>query len=457
MSTLRILPSADIPELPNRYNGKVRENYDLPDGSRIIISTDRLSAFDVILTSIPFKGQVLTQTASYWFEETADICPNHVLAYPDPNVVIGRRLDILPVEVVVRGYLAGTTSTSILTKYRKGERQMYGVTLPDGLKDNEKLPHPIITPTSKAFDGGHDEPLSGDEILEQGLLTAEQWETVSRYALALFERGQARAAEHGLILVDTKYEFGTDASGHIILADEIHTPDSSRYWIADSYEESFAAGTRPASFDKDFVRAWVTERCDPYNDPIPEIPLELIEQTSKVYIQAYEQITGKTFVPDLTGETVLDRVRANLEPYFVKKARPARAKPTTRAPRKKAEPKAAVVKPVAKETAVTGLAVRKRYTPAERAAILAAVAKATENGKATLKAVLQHEGVSEQTYYNWKNAAGKSAAPAAATPSAGDDLKALLALEAENLKLRKELAAKLRAENAELRRRLGKA
>lgn len=457
MSTLRILPSADIPELPNRYNGKVRENYDLPDGSRIIISTDRLSAFDVILTSIPFKGQVLTQTASYWFEETADICPNHVLAYPDPNVVIGTRLNILPVEVVVRGYLAGTTSTSILTKYRKGERQMYGVTLPDGLKDNEKLPHPIITPTSKAFDGGHDEPLSGDEILEQGLLTAEQWETVSRYALALFERGQARAAEHGLILVDTKYEFGTDASGRIILADEIHTPDSSRYWIADSYEESFAAGTRPASFDKDFVRAWVTERCDPYNDPIPEIPLELIEQTSKVYIQAYEQITGKTFVPDLTGETVLDRVRANLEPYFVKKAKLVRAKPTTRAPRKKAEPKAAVVKPVAKEAAVTAPAVRKRYAPAERAAILALVAKATENGKATLKAVLQHEGVSEQTYYNWKNAAGKSAARAAITPSAGDDLKALVALEAENLKLRKELAAKLRAENAELRKRLGKA
>jgi phosphoribosylaminoimidazole-succinocarboxamide synthase len=316
MSDLRILSDAFIPELPNRYNGKVRENYDLPDGSRIIIATDRLSAFDVILTAIPFKGQVLTQTARYWFEETADICPNHVLSYPDPNVVIGTRLDILPVEIVVRGYLAGTTSTSILTKYRKGERQMYGITLPDGMKDNEKLPEPIITPTSKAFDGGHDEPLSGDEILAQGLLTAEQWETVSRYALALFARGQARAAERGLILVDTKYEFGTDKDGRIVLADEIHTPDSSRYWIADSYAESFARGGRPASFDKDFVRAWVTERCDPYKDPIPEIPRELIEQTSKVYIQAFEQITGKTFVPDLSGDTVLDRIRKNLKPYF---------------------------------------------------------------------------------------------------------------------------------------------
>lgn len=316
MSDLRILSDAHIPELPNRYKGKVRENYDLPDGSRIIIATDRLSAFDVILTAIPFKGQVLTETARYWFEETADICPNHVLSYPDPNVVIGTRLDILPVEIVVRGYLAGTTSTSILTKYRKGERRMYGITLPDGLKDNEKLPEPIITPTSKAFDGGHDEPLSGEEILAQGLLTAEQWETVSRHALALFARGQAHAAERGLILVDTKYEFGTDRDGRIVLADEIHTPDSSRYWIADSYEESFARGGRPASFDKDFVRAWVTERCDPYKDPIPEIPRELVEQTSRVYIQAFEQITGRTFVPDLSGATVLERIRANLKPYF---------------------------------------------------------------------------------------------------------------------------------------------
>ncbi len=316
MSELRILSDAFIPELPGRYNGKVRENYDLPDGNRIIIATDRLSAFDVILTAIPFKGQVLTQTARYWFEQTADICPNHVVSYPDPNVVIGTRLDILPVEIVVRGYLAGTTSTSILTKYRNGERAMYGIVLPDGMKDNEKLPHAIITPTSKAFDGGHDEPLSADEILAQKLLTQEQWDTVSAYALALFARGQERAAERGLILVDTKYEFGTDKDGRIVLADEIHTPDSSRYWIADSYAESFAAGSRPKSFDKDFVRAWVTERCDPYKDPIPEIPVELVEQTSKVYIEAYETITGQRFEPDLSGATVLDRIRGNLKAWF---------------------------------------------------------------------------------------------------------------------------------------------
>lgn len=313
---VRILSEAHFPELPNYYRGKVRENYDLPDGQRIIISTDRLSAFDRILTCIPYKGQVLTQTARYWFEATKDICPNHVLDYPDPNVVIGKRLDILPVEVVVRGYLAGTTGTSILTLYKKGEREMYGMRLPDGMRDNQKLPTPVITPTSKEFDGGHDEPLTPAEIVERGLLTKEQWETLSRYALALFARGQDLAAKRGLILVDTKYEFGTDENGNIILADEIHTPDSSRYWLADSYQASFEAGTRPTSFDKDFVRAWVAERCDPYKDEIPEIPVELIQQTSEVYIKAYESITAQHFVPDDSGATPVERIRKNLSAYF---------------------------------------------------------------------------------------------------------------------------------------------
>lgn len=316
MTALRVLSDAFIPELPNHYKGKVRENYDLPDGRRIIIATDRLSAFDVILTAIPLKGELLTQTARYWFEETADICQNHVLDYPDPNVVVGTRLDILPVEIVVRDYLAGTTSTSVLTKYKNGERDMYGIRLPDGLRDNEKLPQAIITPTSKALDGGHDEPLTRDEILTRGLLSEEQWDTVSRYALALFARGKALAAKRGLILVDTKYEFGTDKDGAIILADEIHTPDSSRYWLAASYEERFKAGERPQSFDKDFIRAWVTARCDPYKDRIPKIPAELIEQTSRVYTQAFETITGKTFTADISGKTVLDRIRENLRPYF---------------------------------------------------------------------------------------------------------------------------------------------
>jgi phosphoribosylaminoimidazole-succinocarboxamide synthase len=318
MAKLPVLEDATIPELPNHYKGKVRENYDLPGDRRIIIATDRLSAFDRILTCIPYKGQILTQIARYWFDKTGDICPNHVIAYPDPNVVIGKRLDILPVEIVVRGYLAGTTSTSVLTLYKAGRREMYGITLPDGLKANQKLPEAIITPTSKAFDGGHDEPLTPNEIVSRGLLTEAQWATLKDYALKLFARGQQIAAERGLILVDTKYEFGTDENGTIILADEIHTPDSSRYWIAESYEERFAQGQRPESFDKDFVRAWVNQRCDPYKDPIPAIPDELIRETSTVYMKAYEAITGQDFDAWDVEAPILPRIRKNLEPYFTR-------------------------------------------------------------------------------------------------------------------------------------------
>lgn len=311
-----ILDDATIPELPNHYRGKVRDNYDLADGRRILITSDRLSAFDINLACIPCKGQVLTQTARYWFEATADICPNHVLAYPDPNVVIGRHLNILPVEIVVRGYLAGTTGTSILTMYKQGKRSMYGVTLPDGLRDNQALPHPIITPTTKAADGAHDMPLTPDEILSSGLLPAAQWRAVSEYALALFARGQQLAADRGLILVDTKYEFGTDAAGAIVLADEIHTPDSSRYWFQETYQPRFEAGARPDSFDKDVMRAWVAARCDPYKDPIPEIPTDIVLETARVYIAAFERITGQAFQYPDPAEPLLDRIRRNLAGYF---------------------------------------------------------------------------------------------------------------------------------------------
>ena len=311
-----VLADATLAELPNHYRGKVRDNYDLADGRRIMIASDRLSAFDRILAAIPFKGQVLTQTARFWFEATADICPNHVLAYPDPNAVIGRRLDILPVEIVVRAYLAGTTATSILTLYKAGGRELYGMRLPDGLRENQQLPTPIITPTSKAFDGGHDEPLTAKAILDQGLLTKAQWDTVSAHALALFARGQWMAAERGLILADTKYEFGLDAEGRIVLADEIHTPDSSRFWLADSYQDRFERGVRPESFDKDVVRDWVAARCDPYKDPIPDIPAEVILQTALVYVQAFETITGLTFEPPNPDEPLIDRIRRNLAPYF---------------------------------------------------------------------------------------------------------------------------------------------
>jgi phosphoribosylaminoimidazole-succinocarboxamide synthase len=311
-----ILDDATIPELPNHYRGKVRENYDLPDGRRIIIATDRLSAFDRILTAVPFKGQVLTQTARFWFEATADLCPNHVIAYPDPNVLLCRRLNIMPVEIVIRDYLAGTTSTSILSMYRAGRREMYGITLPDGLRPNEKLPHTILTPTTKAFDGGHDEPLSAEEIVGRGLLTAAQWQEVSAKAHALFARGREMAAARGLILVDTKYEFGFDNAGNIVLADEIHTPDSSRYWFRDTYAARFAAGEALQSFDKDFVRSWVAARCDPYKDSVPEIPREIVLEAARLYIEAFETITGQRLVLPAQPEPVLARIRANLAQFF---------------------------------------------------------------------------------------------------------------------------------------------
>jgi len=311
-----ILSDATIPELPNHYRGKVRDNYDLPDGRRIIIATDRLSAFDRIITAIPFKGQVLTQIARFWFDATPEICPNHVIEYPDPNVLICRRLAIMPVEIVVRDYLTGTTATSIWPMYQAGRREIYGIRFPDGLHQNQRLPSTIVTPTTKAFDAGHDEPLTPAEITGRGLLTDQQWNATEALALALFARGREIAEERGLILVDTKYEFGFDEAGQIILADEIHTPDSSRYWIRDSYERRFAAGQPPESLDKDFVRRWVSERCDPYRDPIPQVPHEVILEAARLYIGVFETITGKSFVLPEPDIPPLARIRANLAPYF---------------------------------------------------------------------------------------------------------------------------------------------
>jgi phosphoribosylaminoimidazole-succinocarboxamide synthase len=310
------LDDATIPELPNHYRGKVRDNYDLPDGRRIIIASDRLSAFDRAIAAIPFKGQVLTQIARFWFDRTAEICPNHAIEYPDPNVLVCRRLDILPVEVVVRDYLAGTTATSVWSMYKAGRREIYGLRFPEGLRENERLPETVITPTTKARDGEHDEPVTAAEIVACGLLTAGQWQEVSEKALALFARGRDIAAERGLILVDTKYEFGLDRDGRILLADEIHTPDSSRYWFAERYPRRFSAGEPPDSFDKDFLRRWVAARCDPYRDPIPPIPAEVIAETARVYIGAFERITGESFAVPALDDPLLDRIRANLQRYF---------------------------------------------------------------------------------------------------------------------------------------------
>ena len=257
-----------------------------------------------------------TSSSPYWFGRTGDICANWVESYPDPNVVIGRRLEILPVEMVVRGYLAGTTGTSILTQYKAGARTMYGHRFPDGLRDNQRLPTPIITPTSKAMDGAHDAPLTAADIIGNKLLTKSQWDEVSALTLALYARGATLAAERGLILADTTSAYGTDARRANTLADETHTPDSSRYWRASSYQERFNHGNKPESFDKDFVRNWVAARCDPYHDPIPDIPGDLIDATAQVYIEAYETITGESFTPPPVGEDILARIRANLTPYF---------------------------------------------------------------------------------------------------------------------------------------------
>jgi phosphoribosylaminoimidazole-succinocarboxamide synthase len=228
------LTDAFFPELPSHQTGKVRESYNLPDGRRVMVATDRQSAFDVVLAAVPFKGQVLTQTARFWFDATADVCPNHVLDYPDPNVIVARRLDMLPVEMVVRDYITGSTDTSIWPMYRRGERRMYGIDFPEGLMKNAKLLATILTPTTKGALGEHDHPIAPAEIVAKELLSQAQWDELARLSLALFARGREIAAQNGLILVDTKYEFGVDADGRITIADEIHTPDSSRYWRADS-------------------------------------------------------------------------------------------------------------------------------------------------------------------------------------------------------------------------------
>lgn len=307
------LTDAEFKELPNFYRGKVREAYGLPDGRRILIATDRQSAFDKVLAAVPYKGQVLNQTARFWFDQTADICANHVISYPDPNVAIVKHLDMLPIEMVVRDYLTGSTDTSIWPMYERGERMLYGHKFPDGLKKSQKLPQTIITPTTKAEQGEHDAPITATEIVEQKLLTQAQWDELSRLALAVFARGREIAAKNGLILVDTKYEFGIDpANGKITLADEIHTPDSSRYWIADTYKAKFEAGANPDSLDKEFLRLWINARCDPYKDPIPEIPAETLIEFSEKYIRLYEQVTGTKFQRASLDTPLRDRIRAAL-------------------------------------------------------------------------------------------------------------------------------------------------
>ena len=310
------LTDARFAGLPGFARGKVRDSYSLPDGRRIMIATDRQSAFDKVLAAVPYKGQVLNQTAQFWFERTADVVPNHVIDYPDPNVAVVRGLTMLPVEMVVRDYLTGSTGTSIWPRYARGERTMYGVPFPDGLVKNQKLPATILTPTTKAEGGAHDEAVTPDQVVARGMLTRDQWDKLAHVSLALFGRGREIAAANGLILVDTKYEFGLDGQGAVTLADEVHTPDSSRYWQQASYDQRMTAGEEPESLDKEFLRLWIAARCDPYKDAIPAIPPETLMEFSSRYVALYERVTGQTFRHPPAGEPVRDRIERNLRRAF---------------------------------------------------------------------------------------------------------------------------------------------
>jgi phosphoribosylaminoimidazole-succinocarboxamide synthase len=283
--------------LPEKQSGKVRDWYDLPDGKRLIVTTDRLSAFDIILAQVPYKGQVLNQLSAWWFEKTKDIIPNHIVSIPDPNAAVVRTAEPILVEVIVRGYITGVTSTALWYRYSLGEREIYGYTFKDGLQKNAALPEPIITPTTKGGATGHDERLTCAEVVEKGLLDQKTWDQVQAAALAVFKRGQEIANKAGLILVDTKYEFGRAADGSVVLIDEVHTPDSSRFWKADTYEARFKADEDPENFDKEFVRIAYADKGYRGDGEIPAMPADLWASASERYIKIYELLTGEKFQP----------------------------------------------------------------------------------------------------------------------------------------------------------------
>ncbi|MBQ7360925.1 MAG: phosphoribosylaminoimidazolesuccinocarboxamide synthase [Bacteroidaceae bacterium] len=294
------------------YHGKVRDVYNIGDDMLVMVATDRISAFDVILPKgIPFKGQVLNQIASTFLDATADIVPNWKLATPDPMVTVGLKCEGFRVEMIIRGYLTG----SAWREYKNGCRSLCGVTLPDGMRENEKFPTPIITPTTKA-DEGHDENISKEEIIAQGIVSAEDYEQLEKYTYALFERGSQMAAEKGLILVDTKYEFGK-RDGKIYLIDEIHTPDSSRYFYAEGYQEKFEKGEPQKQLSKEFVRQWLIENgfMGQEGQQVPEMSDEYVNSVSERYIELYEHIVGKPFVKSET-EHIDERIKANIKDYL---------------------------------------------------------------------------------------------------------------------------------------------
>jgi phosphoribosylaminoimidazole-succinocarboxamide synthase len=296
-------------KLPGRKQGKVRDTYDLGN-TLVLVTTDRQSAFDRVLASIPFKGAVLNLVSGFWFEQTKDIVRNHVISIPDPNVTIAEKCKVLPIEFVVRGYLTGSTDTAAWTLYSKGARNICGNVLPDGMKKNQKFLRPILTPTTKAE--SHDEPISAEQVVERKIIDEATWKKLEIIVFQLFEFGAKIAALHGLVLVDTKYELGIDSKGDILLIDEVHTPDSSRYWLKESYEERVGKGEEPENIDKEFLRLWFRQHCDPYNDKVlPKAPDDLVVELSSRYIQLYEMITGSDFYVDVS-QPVQERITKNL-------------------------------------------------------------------------------------------------------------------------------------------------
>ena len=299
----------NFPEQTDIYHGKVRDVYTIRDDLLVMVATDRISAFDVVLPrGIPHKGQVLNQIAAQFLDATADICPNWKLSTPDPTVTLGVRCEPFAVEMIVRGYLVG----SAWRAYKKGVREICGVPLPDGMRENEKFPAPIVTPTTKADQGQHDENISRDEIIARGLVPAEQYDDLEKYSLQLFQRGSELAAQRGLILVDTKYEFG-QRDGQIYLIDEIHTPDSSRYFYADGYEQRFADGQPQKQLSKEFVREWLMENgfsCQT-GQTVPEMTDQIVASISDRYVELYEKITGTPFTP-ADDDDPLNRIEKNI-------------------------------------------------------------------------------------------------------------------------------------------------
>jgi phosphoribosylaminoimidazole-succinocarboxamide synthase len=303
------LKETNFPELGRKYEGKVRDNYTEGD-KRIIITTDRISAFDRVLGTIPFKGQVLNQLASFCFEKTKHLARNHLINSPDPNVMVVRECKPIPVEMVVRGYITGVTTTSAWYNYERGVRNFCGVRLPEGLKKDQKFDKPIITPTTKAEHGGHDVSLSPEEIISKGIIPKEMFEKMKEISLKLFDFGTQWAKKNGLILVDTKYEFGT-LDGEIVLMDEIHTPDSSRFWFADTYNELFEKGEEQRKLDKEYVRTWLAQQGFRGDGEQPPLTDEIRAEAAKRYIKAFEIITGQKFT--VSDKPVLERIRENLK------------------------------------------------------------------------------------------------------------------------------------------------